>query len=197
MTYGIDLNDDDVYDSFSGTNYDWGVYNRISNGGNEPGRWRTLTKDEWTYLVGSNSNRSGRWGFASIAYSVDATAKGVVLFPDELTLPEGFTAGNTSDGYACQVYTSTEWEAMQAAGAVFLPVTGWRLGNNYRHRLAGATANENEEKEGMYWSSTVVDFGETGHILHFKKGGNNNYSVLFTASSFSCGLAVRLCMDVR
>ena len=33
------------------TNFDWGVYNAISNGGNTPGLWRTLTRDEWTYLL--------------------------------------------------------------------------------------------------------------------------------------------------
>lgn len=196
-TYGIDLNDDDVFDSFSGTNYDWGVNNRISNGGNTPGRWRTLTQSEWAYLIGSTPNRSGRWGFASIAYSVDATAKGVVLFPDELTLPEGFTAGNTSDGYACQVYTSTEWEAMQAAGAVFLPVTGWRLGNNYRHRLGGVTANADEEKEGIYWSSSVNENEDCiGYIVHFSKS-SRTYSIRENGSGFNSGLAVRLCMDVR
>ncbi len=32
-------------------NYDWGVYNPIVNGGNVPGLWRTLTRDEWDYLL--------------------------------------------------------------------------------------------------------------------------------------------------
>ena len=32
-------------------NADWGVYNAISNGGNQAGMWRTLTKAEWEYLL--------------------------------------------------------------------------------------------------------------------------------------------------
>ena len=43
-------------------NYDWGVYNAISNGGNQPGQWRTLLNQyssnygtseitEWAYLI--------------------------------------------------------------------------------------------------------------------------------------------------
>ena len=32
-------------------NADWGVYNAISNGGNHPGQWRTLSMSEWNYLL--------------------------------------------------------------------------------------------------------------------------------------------------
>jgi hypothetical protein len=39
-----------LVENIAGTNYDWGVYNKISNGGNQPGLWRTLTADEWLYL---------------------------------------------------------------------------------------------------------------------------------------------------
>ena len=42
-----------AYNTFDGStyaNFDWGVYNPISNGGNQAGLWRTLTRDEWKYL---------------------------------------------------------------------------------------------------------------------------------------------------
>ena len=39
-------------------NADWGVYNAISNGGNAAGLWRTLTKDEWYYLINSRPEAS-------------------------------------------------------------------------------------------------------------------------------------------
>lgn len=32
------------------SNFDWGVYNPITNGGNQKGQWRTLTGEEWKYL---------------------------------------------------------------------------------------------------------------------------------------------------
>ena len=34
---------------------DWGAHNTISNGGNRAGMWRTLTKDEWSFLLNSRS----------------------------------------------------------------------------------------------------------------------------------------------
>ena len=37
---------------------DWG-YNRILNGGNQTGQWRTLTKDEWEYIFDKRSTTSG------------------------------------------------------------------------------------------------------------------------------------------
>ena len=42
-----------AYNPFKGStyaNFDWGVYNPISNGGNQAGLWRTLTREEWIYL---------------------------------------------------------------------------------------------------------------------------------------------------
>lgn len=37
-------------------NCDWGVFNAILNGGDEPGRWRTLSRDEWAYLMNGRTN---------------------------------------------------------------------------------------------------------------------------------------------
>ena len=53
--YIQNLNIANLKKDIAATNYDWGVYNAIENGGNVPGRFRLLTKDEWNYLI------SGRW----------------------------------------------------------------------------------------------------------------------------------------
>ena len=45
MTSTESTNYGNGYNDIAGTNYDWGVYNTISNGGGK--RWRTLTGDEW------------------------------------------------------------------------------------------------------------------------------------------------------
>ena len=47
-------------------NYDWGVYNAISNGRNTKGLWRTLTIEEWKYIINTRENASDKWGIASI-----------------------------------------------------------------------------------------------------------------------------------
>ena len=48
-----------TFHEFSTSNYttfvDWGV-NRISNGDREPDLWRTLSKDEWDYLLTGRTN---------------------------------------------------------------------------------------------------------------------------------------------
>lgn len=38
------------YDMTDCENGDWGMFNAIANGGDEPGLWRTLTSKEWAYL---------------------------------------------------------------------------------------------------------------------------------------------------
>ena len=42
----------------SASNFDYGVYCPIENGGNESGFWRTLTIDEWLYLLNKRTNAS-------------------------------------------------------------------------------------------------------------------------------------------
>ena len=52
--------------SIAGTNSDWGVYNAISNGGNKAGLWRTLTIEEWQYLLEQRPNAETKKAVASI-----------------------------------------------------------------------------------------------------------------------------------
>ena len=123
-------------------NADWGVYNKISNGGNKVGMWRTLTADEWSYLMGDNANRAGKYGACTVA----GNYKGVLILPDDWTLPSGcsFTAGYGNQ-YKTNQYTLNEFQRMEAAGAIFLPLAGQRgCGANYS--LSG--------EQGYYWSSS-------------------------------------------
>ena len=123
------------------SNADWGIYNKIENGGKFAGMWRTLTKDEWEYLVGSNTKRNGKNGLATIG----GIHKGLLLLPDEWTLPSGcsFTAG-FANGYATNQYTYAQWEKMQSAGAVFMQAAGYRFDTEV-YEVGGY---------GGYWSST-------------------------------------------
>ncbi|MBR5027771.1 MAG: T9SS type A sorting domain-containing protein [Bacteroidales bacterium] len=63
------------------TNYDWGVYNAISNGENTPGRWRTLTLSEASYIFQGRTDAALKRGEAIID-----GIKGLVLLPDSWTL---------------------------------------------------------------------------------------------------------------
>ena len=124
---------------------DWGV-NAISNGGNEVNMWRTLTKDEWSYLIGKRPNADALCGFG---YANERY--GFILLPDEWKLPAGLSFTGKND-----TYTSDEWSVMEAAGAVFLPAAG------YRH-CGGVVYDVGSD--GYYWSSTPYGSGYAWALL--------------------------------
>lgn len=146
---------------------DWGVYNAISNGGNTAGQWRTLTKDEWSYLLKTRANASTKVGYASVA-----SVNGLILLPDGFTDPMMNNGGGAfvpkaTTGWTANVYTANGWAAMEAAGAVFLPAAGYRSCNGSVYDVGSY---------GSYWSSTHN--GNHAWRLYFDSGGvemNFNY----------------------
>ena len=70
--------------------------------------WRTLTKDEWAYLLQHSSN-----GKATVN-----DKNGYIFLPDNWSGP-AFTAN--PDNFTTNVYSGDDWTAMENAGAVFLP----------------------------------------------------------------------------
>lgn len=129
-------------------NADWGVYNAISNGGNQAGMWRTPTEAEWRYLFFERANATEKFGWAHIAENVDVehNYRGLVILPDTWTLPEGLTFKNASESHVNE-YTLPEWRKMEAAGAIFLPAAGSR-GENRMYYVWST---------GLYWASTYAN----------------------------------------
>jgi hypothetical protein len=132
------------YEDYSGPFVDWGT-NQIGN--DAPNTWRTLTYDEWNYLRNSRSNASSLCGVAQVN-----GVNGFILLPDNWTCPAGITfkSGFSSnygvDYYADhQSFTADQWENLETAGAVFLPITGAR---NASH-VSGVGAG--------YYSSATTD----------------------------------------
>ena len=107
---------DEDYSTF----VDWGA-NDISNGGNEANLWRTLTRYEWAYLIQTRANAADLKGQATVA-----DVYGYVLLPDSWTLPAGLSFTASPNNWTTNVYTAEQWNQMEAAGAVFLPATGYR-----------------------------------------------------------------------
>ena len=116
--------------------------NAISNGGNQTRVWRTLTKDEWIYLLQTRNTSSGkRYAKAQVAGK-----NGIILLPDHWSTST-YTLHNTNSDNASfdsNVISSTDWSTMQSAGAVFLPAAGSRAGTT----VSGTNAS------GYYWSSS-------------------------------------------
>lgn len=120
--------------------YDWGVYNAISNGGNEVGSWRSLTRAEWEYLMNTRKN-------AQFLRS-QATVNGVygyVLLPDDFKKPSDITWSHQTNDWTTNTYSAEQWGALEALGAVFLPAAG--------NREFGSKVKD-VQNGGCYWSAT-------------------------------------------
>ncbi len=133
---------------------DWGV-NSIS--GDPQNTWRTLTNDEWDYLVFKRPNACAYYTVAQ----VNGT-NGLILLPDNWTAPKGiviasgmntYVPGENYDyGYAAyQTFTASEWKKLEKNGAVFLPAAGWRMQDGY---YGTETKILHVQESGLYWNST-------------------------------------------
>ena len=123
---GITTEDSSAYATFD----DWGNY--IDGG------WRTLTADEWKYILEQRPNANEKVAGATVN-----DVHGLVLLPDEWTLPEGCSL-NTQTTWDANAYTAEQWAQMENNGAIFLPAAGCRYG----------TENPIEGKHLSYSTST-------------------------------------------
>ena len=131
---------------------DWGV-NAISNGGNEVNMWRTLTNDEWWYLLHDRPNAAALFSIGEFSGVL-----GIILLPDDCTLPAGAPFMTSADqglvdhgsyygGIPVVILSegSESWSKLEAAGAVFLPASGYRYCDGSVYSVGSG---------GRYWSST-------------------------------------------
>lgn len=156
--------------SISNTDYTWNTdFSEPLGGYND---WRTLTKDEWTYLLNTratgvtvNSTNNARYTLATINTGT-SMVKGMIIFPD------GFT-GNNTDGVtwgtinAASNYTTTcttaGWNALESANCLFLPATGWRAKND---GINDGVRVEGINSWGYYWTKELYSTSE-GYMLGF------------------------------
>ena len=146
---------------------DWGV-NAISNGGNQANLWRTLTADEWYYLLKDRPNAPSLLALGSINNEL-----GIIILPDDWVAPSGATVATMSindwkeanDGnyYVDDQYshtrnknkfTSDQWAVLDVAGAVFLPFPGRRRYDESQGIITDYAGF------GFYWSSTQYPYSD-------------------------------------
>ena len=141
VLYGVNMSHS--YKDYTGDFVDWGN-NQI--GKDAPNTWRTLSKEEFEYLIDGRPNAAQLKGVAEVN-----GVNGLILLPDEWVCPTGvaFKSGfASSDGEEYfakyQSYTASEWQKMEHAGAVFLPAAGYRRGSDVLEYVS----------RGFYWTST-------------------------------------------
>lgn len=181
---------DYIATAIANTSSDWGKYlhtyanYKLYYGTAEVSseNWRTLTSDEWSYLI----NRTGKAGLATVA-----GVNGLILIPDYFpggwNLPDGVSFTATFSDYATNNYDATNWDKLESAGAIFLPVTGYRSGT-------GVSSISN----GYYWSTSLVEEivggrpQKLGPVLVIT---SNSATMVNTNRTWGC--AVRLVVEIE
>ena len=168
---------------YFGSFVDWGSK---QIGSDAPNTWRTLTNDEWEYLLNTRTNASSLKGVAQVN-----GVNGLVFLPDNWRCPAGvtFKSGfHSSDGaeyYAAyQTFTAEQWSKLESAGAAFLPAAGRRYSNwgVYDMQL------------GKYWSATEYDYGWGYNSAYYLLFSSNN--AIMDTDGRSDGFSVRLVKDL-
>lgn len=161
--------------SITGTKYDWGLNNAISNGGNQAGFWHLLTIDQWEYII--NQRSGSRFAKATVA-----DVRGLLLLPDHWNdTTFALNAVNVAEaGYESNFINASDFaNKLEANGVVFLPCAGLREGTtvNYVNGF------------GRYWSSTYI---EKARSLFF-----HQTDVRPEGADYHSGFAVRLVQDAN
>ena len=154
-TYGMSTSSSNG--DYSGDFVDWGA--TMGAG------WRTLTSDEWAYLLKTrsastvNGTENGRYAKAKVN-----DVGGVILFPDTYTHPDGVAAPtgvNATDEYGWEgnSYTAADWTKMESAGCVFLPAAGCRYGSE----MIGLGSDG-------YYGSATPDGADYAYRVKFNSG---------------------------
>lgn len=141
---------------------DWGSY--IAGG------WRTLTIDEWVYMMEERPNATSKCGIATVCGIL-----GMIVLPDNW---EGPAISATFTDRDANIYDESTWSVMEQAGALFLPAAGNRFGTSI-----------SSGEYGNYWSSSLYEESKA-ESWHF--GMYNNYD---TWTGTCWGMSVRLAKD--
>ena len=179
-------------------NCDWGVYNTTGGrniflyDGYTPldGSWRTPS--DKTYKTDTNKDWPNLLGRANKgAFGTVNSVKGIILLPENWTIPDGITnvithplVANPPEGrWTDNTFTAEQWALMEAAGAVFLPRACLR---------EGTTITSNN---GGYWS---VNYN--GGYHYYVSLPSDNFSTLTVSewlpSDRPKGRSVRLIREV-
>ena len=166
--------------------YTWSEFTNTLDGHND---WRTLSSDEWNYLLNTRPVASEKYVGATV-HNVD----GYVLLPDNWI-------GTTFDGIYWGDFDNTQWDGMEDKGAVFLPATGVRTVdivsiNNTQVDPPTTTdtvisVNAAGEK-GYYWINNSIY-----HYLWFDESRIWPDQVGGYSPNHSIGCAVRLVRDIE
>ena len=163
---------------------------------------------DWKYVMFErpatklNGKYNARYARATLQKDKGNKVQGIILFPDvynhptDVTLPAresiNYTTDNQNLGYNENIYSFDDWDKMEKAGAVFLPVTGERVIVDY-DQYGNAKLGFESMDEGRYWSQCDLgqeEFACNMYFTHYRAyvlDKNDKYK----------GFAVRLVREVK
>ena len=159
---------------------EWGK-NHILNGGNY--EWFTLSQAEWNYVLFGRSHLAFR--------ALVNGQRGVIVLPDAFERPDSlyYEEANNKKKWSLENnrLSEEEWLKMEANGAVFLPLTGWREGTEFIY----------DHKRGTYWSRTYDESGRAYEVTMLEKYDSDEKEYRYSLSAsksldISMGVGVRL-----
>ena len=160
-------------------NNDWGG-NVI--GSDAAGTWRSLTRDEWRYIIGSGVSTS----FRKNSYSLSGVGtvmgvQGLIILPDHWEQPYGTAFKGGAEDFAENVITN--WSVWENAGAVFLPFGVYRgtVGGTYK-------ILDTNNTRGYYWTASYLQ-----GLSLLEASSTNFYSNIISSGD---GCMVRLARDL-
>lgn len=154
---------------------DWGAYCGLPTYGGM--MWRTLSMNEWTYLLSKRKN-------ARRLYAVAYVNKvyGLILLPDDWKCPKGVWIKPGPKEDQPNYFSAEKFALLEAAGAVFLPCEAKRM---------GVTAQPSSCCH--YWTSQAsAKKTDEAHYLFV-----DAYVPQGRTTTKAAGLSVRLVQDIQ
>lgn len=119
--------------------------------------WNLLSSAEWAYLLDTTSRSAIRFVKACVIVN-DVNVNGLIIFPDNYRHPIDQALVNVNDkgtNFDVNTFTTSQWESMEAAGAIFLPAAGFYNGSSTQEALS----------KGYYWSSSQGTSGNAKRLF--------------------------------
>lgn len=195
----------DFEDSSKLGNFDWGAFNTIYNPQtkvNDPfgTTWRTLTADEWDYLLGIRGETDGwcRYSIVHFTVSQGNTAYGYLVYPDSTTydmvksfLPD-INPNDVNQNSGIEI-TKSQYDQLEAFGCAFFPDAGY-IKRTSEWNITYDPAN------GYYWTSSASVGSGYGYPYYMRltDGGyspDSKRKTLAPLPVYYC--SVRLAHDVK
>lgn len=190
-------------EGITGSEYDWGTYCDIQNGGPK-GSWHLMESYNWYYLLEKRPNATN---LVTFIYVDDI--QGLAIFPDEWENTTGVSVGFDPNGITIAAkeivegnhFTKSQWKKLEKSGAVFMPAVGWRVGQKMSYSSDGVPRPRYYSERSYYWCGNVLYDGAEPWVLEVLYGSVLYHEITYfgnsRSSSSNQGFFVRLVKDVK